>query len=429
MQWMLRSLLLMVCFALVTACTLPPPAELEPVMAGLRAPENAIRLVAGSQPAVAVDPQTGRIHLVYERDQRLRYRTLALDGTLGAEESLLPESFYPVRDEWAFHRHSFVDPQIVLDADGVPHVTFSNGLYGGARSHYTNRIGGSWKEPLRFPRNADDYNRATTSHLCVTDEGRVFVTAFSLKPRNGVVTEILNPANEPELGAEIFPEFNFGNVRLFQEGDNVWMFGGFYGDNPWQVRNFSLKYGSIQGDVVPLGRFQGEQARASMDQFGIIHAAAGRLWAKTTPETGGWYQNTERARLGKEPIMYRQTMQHACGAALPLRDLKYPEDVYIFYWSGYAGNKHGELVSWGEGGCPTSHEQPDHKLHYTVIRDEKKVIEHAPVNTMYGSHGASYRNTPAAAALPEGGMLVVFPLYPDTGKHESDLWMTVVKAD
>lgn len=122
-------------------------------------------------------------------------------------------------------------------------------------------------------------------------------------------------------------------------------------------------------------------------------------------------------------------MGHACGAALPVRDRSADDRVYIFYWSGDEGNEHNEIASVVPGSeLPVWQNHPLNQLHYTVVEDGEITSQHIAVTDLPGAHGPSFRNTPAAAALPGGGVAVAFGRGQQNSQH-FEIYLTTVGRD
>ena len=91
-------------------------------------------------------------------------------------------------------------------------------------------------------------------------------------------------------------------------------------------------------------------------------------------------------------------MGHESGAAMPVRDRNNNERIYIFHWSGAKGDKWGNLKGCNSG----------NQLHFARIENGKLASELNKVTDNKGPHSSTYRNTPAVAAHPNGGAIVVF---------------------
>ena len=405
--------------------------------AGLLQPLNAYEdacsepelITDGYQPDIAVDADSGAVHLLFIREGRVFYKVRMPGEAWSPDELLFDEAFYDRGGlEWDDSRVDFFDPRLKLDADGVPHLVIQRGLWRGSRTYYTNRLGGAWKAPLRFPSENIVVNRSATPDLAIAPDGRVYLTAFNLSPVNNWIVRLAAVETEPVIEAQAATRFGFGNASIMiNEAGELWLFGGNHGDVPWQLQQFDPDKLERIGDPIDLAPLAGEQARATMDHQGEIHAAGGRLWGVEDPATIGWYQTRTRGEAKLQPLRFVQHMGHACGAVLPVRDRVAEDRVYLFAWSGERGNKHNEIGPLGEYNFQRSWFLfPGQQLRFTRVEGGAIVSAHRPVTQLPGAHGPSYRNTPAAAALPGGGVAVVFCRAATPEADTSELYYTEI---
>jgi hypothetical protein len=151
---------------------------------------------------------------------------------------------------------------------------------------------------------------------------------------------------------------------------------------------------------------QGEMARATLDERGDLHAAGALNEAPF--DRAGWYNSLSRVQAGKPAIAYRTTNLNAHGAALPLRDRVAPDRVYIVHWSGGLA---AHAPAAGEKALP--HDRlapctPNNQIRFARIEHGVMAAQEQPVTNRTAAHGDSHRQTPAAVAHPEGGILIAF---------------------
>lgn len=393
-------------------------------------PMVAKKLFPGYQPALVIDSVRNILHLVYADREQLIYRQGTLEGKFGRKELILPKEmrFKPGKKvTWPWG--SYMSPQLALDRKGDIHLVFARGLYKKAQSFYTRRTNGSWTAPLRFPRDADSYNRSVNPMLALDSAGTVFTTSFTLSPHCAALSRIVQTDSGPQIDRQVNAAFSFGSPGVFVNGaGELWLFGGNHGDKPWGLQHYDPTTLDTIGSPIDLAPFPGEQARASLDHQGRFHAAGGKLWSRNEPQVGGWYQNSARALERLEPLRYKQTMQHASGMALPLRDRVAENKVYIFYWSGVDGDKHGEIPAIDTNGVAWYFARyPEARLHYSVIQNDSVIVNHQPLSELSGPHGLPFRTTPAAAPLNTGGMVVIFARCKSQKVYDTELYLTTLK--
>ena len=108
-----------------------------------------IPLGKGGKPAMAIDYEEQKVHVVYVKDNNLMYRVGGLTGGFSAPETILSRP--AVADSlsyWEKGKNSLWDPRILLDKNGKPHVVVADGHYYNQYVWYANKIEDTWTTPF-----------------------------------------------------------------------------------------------------------------------------------------------------------------------------------------------------------------------------------------------------------------------------------------
>ena len=354
----------------------------------------------GTQPRLTIDYARQRLHLIMVEGDTLLHRVGTLEGVFEA-----PEKVMSAAKLW--------DPSVAVDADGDVHIAVANGHTGNRYTWYMNRKGGTWKTPLVVVDNTvDGTNRATTPHLHLHgDSAYVAVFTVGLGPKLGeqwgLVARIENLSDTPRVAVKRLVDP--WNPQVFVTDGALWVGGR---NRAKARRRFTFQAHdpltlAERGELMIFhAGEQGEMARGSMDARGDLHAA-GAL--NDVPfDQAGWYNSLSRVQARKPAIAYRTTNLNAHGAALPVRDRKAADRVYIVHWSGGQAEQ-----ATSAGGKARPHDRlkpcaPDNQIRFARVEHGERVTQEQLVTDRPGAHGDSHRQTPAAVAHPEGGLLIVF---------------------
>jgi hypothetical protein len=382
----------------------------------------AAEIGPGSKPAIVVDIERTKIHLVYRHRDKVLYRIGDLSGRFGSPEEVLEAEGPETPDV-----HSEPDmppslwhPRIALDRNGVPHVVVASGHFLNRFLWYSNRIGGTWKpKTVVVDKVADAVSRATMPSLAVDDNGSVFVSAYAPTGINkthsygimGLLIRLENVDATPKIGLK--KRTHLEDPQLILVKGELWLGGRYKGYSLYKLDKRSLEP-EEPATLLTDGKFQGEIARLSTDASGDIHVASSYYRLDGRPE-GGWYNTLFRARAGKRPIPYRTTNRHAWGAGMPVRDLRAQDRIYVLYWSGAPGDQYGEIHY-----AAFRTAEATNQLRFARIEADRTVVEGKELTDRPRKHGYSRRATPAAAPHPQGGVLVVFEEHGAESTSEAD---------
>ena len=177
---------------------------------------KAQKIADGSFPRIAVDYKKKEVHLIYSSSNGLVYQKGDLNGKFGAKETAYQGRVY--------------DPRITLDKEGSPHIVIATSGSPQAKTYYTNRVGGKWKNKLLALEKCDHMEltnkwRATTPSVTVDNDGHAFVSAFI-----GCVCRIENTDTQPKVvhtwKAISKRERTWGHIPVFAWNDELWMHKG-----------------------------------------------------------------------------------------------------------------------------------------------------------------------------------------------------------
>ncbi len=373
------------------------------VQAGPDSFTPAKKIAAGYHPAIAIDKQAKKVHLVYVSEQKLWYREGNLDGDFEAPEEILETKHKNKTGLW--------QPQIVLDETGVPHVIVQDQarLWQGIDVFYFHRLGGKWSTKfLVANRDQDKFFYYHTPRM-VIQNNTAYVGLFGSIGERGkekITSQyfrIGDLSTAPKVVQKIRNN-NFGVLwpLLNKAGDLVSFTGAAWAD-PWKIETLDKKTLQVIGspEIIIQGK-TGQQAGVSRDESGDFHMAGaaadqtanGDVWL-------GWYQTLSGAKSNKEPIYYKTTNVHEVGAGLPIRDVGAKDRVYIAYWSGGKGVNRKEIFACCNSG-------PANQIQFARIENGKLVSENKKTTLRKGSHGNAFRTFPAMEPNPEGGMILIF---------------------
>jgi hypothetical protein len=387
---------------IATAATADPDRQTKAVVIG-----------EGASPGLAIDSVRRVVHLVYRAGPRLYHRTGDLSGRFGEPELVFTS---------ASRGPALWDPRVVLDSAGTPHVVVADGHFQNDTLWYTHRRAGGWLAPLVvFEKSADRLDRATMPHFVLEPDGRTAVIgAFTVGgPAKGegdewgILARLEDLAATPRVVAKNRilpwnPQLALIDGRLWVGGRNIRT-----RDRQFSLQEFDRLTLTPLGEPLPLSdKRHGEIARMSADAWGEIHAA-GTLNNAPTAETAGWYNTLSRARAGLPAINYLTTNRNASGAGHPIADRRTADRVYLVHWHGAIDAHHQPKAG-----------TPGNFLHYVRLEAGKKVVEGRKISDRVAPHGDAYRHTPAVAAHPDGGIVVIFQ---ETGPTDQ-LWYITVGA-
>ncbi len=374
---------------------------------------EAVNLGEGARPAIAIDYDNRIVHLVYALGSNLYYRQGDLEGNFGA-----PEEVFRKVDQNSAIRDQ---PAIVLDDNNMPHVSIvEGGVFIGKSIYYINRIGGTWSSALKvFDIDGEGLQMGFNSFMAV-EGNTVFMASFIIggtegnpTPKNAYV-RIDDINTTPVVSKKVFTtNFAVAYPYLKSNGE-LWVFeGGGAWAGRWVLQQVDKTTMQPIGDeVLFLGGMGAEQVRWLFDDKGEIHASSA-TWKSNNPKMEGWYQTLSRKNAGLLPINFKTTNIHANGGAQPVRDLVAPDRVYVAYWNGV--NDDDKFGKDGENpyGCTV-----ENQINFMRVENGEKANERRRITSRTaGIHGTSYRSGPAAAAHPDGGMIVIFP---ECGKENKE---------
>ncbi|MGH8020982.1 MAG: hypothetical protein ACREIA_22400 [Opitutaceae bacterium] len=366
-------------------------------------------LGAGNAHDLAIDSQRRRLHLVYldVDDAALFYRTGTVDGSFGKPELVAR----------ARPGKQLCYPRIALDSRGTPHVVMGEGKDNrrdaAARAElslYSNRLPGHWK-PASTVFSAEEEKAPWVNFptLAIDDDGTVFIGTKTYSPVLSKLARLEDAATTPRVAAKA--DLHIGALNLFTLDGKLLALGGHKGT--WHATTIDKDRLAPLGEPLLIARGEfSEQMRAYADGTGDVHIAFGPHSAGSSP---GFYHTISRVQKNLPPIRYATTNTHHSGNGRVVRDARHPDRVYVFHWSGAAGDKHGVYNQF----CV-----PDNRVHFVRIENGRKMSELRPITDRPGSHGASYRNQPSAVAHPDGGAIVVFTECSPDGAR--GLWLTTI---
>lgn len=389
------------CKFLLLLLVLPSGAEIDP--ADQRGPAKWI--TRGSMPAIALDAKD-RLHLVYIEPvtgRELHYRIGDLEGNFGPPEVVLTASRL-----W--------DPRIVVDENDDPHIVVSDGHFHNRYTFYVNRSNGQWRPDnthhrlVVFDRDRDGFNRTTSPSIAVA-EGRAYIGTFTAGGSGrfvnhwGAIALVQNLETSPTVTnwRHVIvwnPQVVYDNSRLWIGGRNVNV-----GDRRFAMREHNpetlAEFSVLQPGYLMSPQPSGEQTRVGVDRSGNI-MAAGTGDNQGSSRNAGWFHSVDRINQGLAAIRYRTSLYNPNGMALPLRDDKAEDRIYIFYWSDDSSSTF-EAGPWNPPECPNTVQ-----LHFARIENGSLASELQPVTTRTEAHGGSFRATPSAIPHPHGGAIVIF---------------------
>lgn len=379
----------------------PEPVEVNPADTYT----ESIEIGNGTRPAIVIDSENSIIHLAYTDEHSLWYRQGDLNGNFGTAERILASRF---------ENSAMWQPTIVLDENNVPHVAVhdSYNQWRGLFIYYTNRIGGTWSNTLTVFDIVDEGLLMGFNSFMAIENNTVYMTSFLIGgadpdflPKNAYV--LINDVDTgPNVASKEFSS-NFATIFPYLKNNGeLWVFQGV---GSWASR-WSLQQ-LDKGTMSPIGSpitflngKSGEQVRWLYDNSGEIHAA-GSTYADNNPKKEGWYQTLSRATSGLDPIFYKTTNFHANGGAQPVRDLIAADRVYVTYWRGRFDTDRFGIQGENPWGCTVANQ-----INFMRVENGEKAVEGKKITSRESAiHGTSYRVGPAAAAHPDGGMVVVFP--------------------
>lgn len=362
-------------------------------------------IASGSMPAIALDAKD-RLHLVYIEPvtgRELHYRIGDIHGNFGPPEVVLTASRL-----W--------DPRIVVDENDDPHIVVSDGHFHNRYTFYANRSNGEWRPAnthhrlIVFDRDREEFNRTTSPSIAVA-EGRAYIGSFTAGGSGrfvnhwGAIALVQNLETSPSVTnwrhiVVWNPQVVYEDRRLWVGGRNVNVGERRFAmreHNPETLGELSVQ----QPGYLMSPRPAGEQARANTDQSGDI-MAAGTGDNQGPSLNAGWFNTINRIDQGLEAIRYRTSLYNPNGMALPLRDHKAEDRIYIFYWSDDSSGTF-EAGPWNPPECPETVQ-----LHFARVENGTLASELQPVTTRTDPHGGSFRATPSAIPHPHGGAIVIF---------------------
>lgn len=354
----------------------------------------------GSMPALAI-ADDGSAHLTYVRGNRLYYRRSTPSLEFGQEELVVTG----VNDNELF------EPVIALDTNGDPHVAVSDGHTYNPNTFYSNRIGGKWAEQI-VAWNAGDMKtgRSTMPSMMVDSDLSAYIGLFTFGNRQGGrqggIVKIENSGSQPTVAAAV--QIKAWAAQIMLAKGKLWV-GGRY-DQRFRIQEFDKSSLDAKGSVLDVSQMRiGEYNLGVVDHNGELHMAGANLG--DSPENAGWYSSLSRFQQGKKPLRFRTVKHNPCGAVLPVADKAADGRVYLFSWSD------GSSQTNESGGCTP----------VRFARFENGVLEenNAPLDDNPRMRfGKPHRATPCAAALPDGGVMLVHELW-----CSGDLCYQTVGAD
>lgn len=242
-------------------------------------------ITSGITPSVAVDSQ-GALHMVYMDNNAIYYRKGDSNGNFGSPETIpTPEG-----------PGDYNSPQIQVDNQNNPHVVFEKGWTSGSKKGwYTNRIGGSWKQPIVA---VSHDNRINYPRLLLRD-GNAYVTGMT---GTGIIAKIENLSSSPQVTKTVntalwvaYPAID-ASGKLHVSGRN--------GASGHFIETYDLNLNKLETTKISLGlpSKSGEPTGGYADSQGGMHVAG-----VSVSDTGTeylWYNSLNRAKANTNVLMY-----------------------------------------------------------------------------------------------------------------------------
>jgi hypothetical protein len=242
-------------------------------------------LGVGNEPHCALGPD-GTLHIVYKYGP-IRYLTMDTTGTLSAPEMV---SLGMSGD----------NPWVCVTKDGNVHVVFDTW----SKAYYTNRIGGTWKTPVRLPQERDERNYMVQVSGGYADE--VYTSQWSMTKGDAgfsLFSKVTNLATSP-VAAKIHaasgdnrPPSVLGPTAVAQGDGKVHLFIGV----PQTTHKILAANGSTSGNE-NISRTPGGKTVEGMQGF-FIGTDVGHVttwWNNVVP--GQTVNSLSRAKAGKPGI-------------------------------------------------------------------------------------------------------------------------------
>ena len=261
----------------------------------------------------------------------------------------------------------------------------------------------------------------TARELSLLPFGQMFPKGVILKLKD-VDTK---PAVDMKRKVNVWAQVAIQDNRLLvagrhksRKGENKAYYGMFAWLETYDPDNLTLIDSAVSfHDRTPSS--PGETVKIAVGKSGNVYLA-GTNNAHDQPT--GWMNTLERAKNGLKQYTFNATFYHAHNAVVPLEDRSNPDLVYLVYWSGAELTK--EIEKTEAIYANRQHCVPGHQLRYAVLEQGQLIKESQAVTNRTAPHMNPYRSTPAAAALPGGGIAIMFQECGD----EPKIFYTMIKS-
>lgn len=356
--------------------------------------------IEGTMPALAI-ADDGSAHLTYVRGNKLYYRKSTPSLAFGQEELVIT----------GVNEDALFEPVIALDKNGDPHVAVSDGHTYNPNTFYSQRIGGQWVEQI-VAWNAGEMKtgRSTMPSIMVDAELSAYIGLFTFGNSQGGlqggIVKIENNGGAPAIAATA--KIKAWAAQIMLTDDKLWVGGRV--DQQFRTQQFDKSSLDAIGSVVDVSRMRiGEYNLGVVDHTGELHMAGANLG--DSPENAGWYATLSMAQQGTAPLRFRTVKHNPCGAVLPVADRAAGGRVYLFSWSD------GSSTTNESGGCTPVRFA---RFENGVLQENNAPLDENP-NKRFGQ---PHRATPCAAALPDGGVMLVHDVW-----CSGELYYQMVGAD
>ncbi|MDO8683460.1 MAG: carbohydrate-binding protein, partial [Armatimonadota bacterium] len=291
----------------------------------------------GATPGVAVDSQ-GNIHVVYMANGGIYYKQGNSSMVFGPAEQI-PSPEGP---------GDYVCPSVKCDSANVPHVAFQRGWAGECHKNwYSNRIGGSWKTPVKVIDNDIQQldGRANYPRLALYGS-YAFVSTFGvpgemLDGTEGTIVRVTNLSTTPVVDRTAYSRLWVPHVLVATDGRLF--VAGRYGTAGVQYQQYDLNLNTVGGLsslTAGIEHRPGEENGECIDLNNVIHTAGG---FNLDHGTGVWlghifYNSSARVAQGKEPIVgLESTISWDNIQVYPVTEVDRTGKVYISWRADPAG--------------------------------------------------------------------------------------------
>jgi len=317
------------------------------------APKLGPRIAAGAgkDPDLAADAG-GTLHLVYTRDKKIYYRTVAAGGKLSSEQLVA----------------NGVDPRLAVNAGGQVHVVMVSSYSSGTVS-YTRRNKGVFSKPVQMSQSS----ACRKPRIALDPSGRA-VVSFEDKPQTKRIRYVRVASNGKVSAQTVVGDDNNGGLAIDAAGiiHVTWRSKHIY-------YNSSLGPGKagVSKKISPLASDFSELALRAQDKS--VHVVG------EVANAGGIYYISRVGGIWKTP----QVLAKAQAA------VKEPDDV------------NPAIAVASDGRCHVTFNGVGHVPYYFVVDAKGKAGPPARLDPGGGASAGKYMN-PNLTPVPGGGVYVAW---------------------